>query len=363
MRALPSLFLAGCVHLAGPPATPLDLPRDHGPHREAQTEWWYLQGVLVDAEGYERSVFLSSVVHDPRADRVLGLPVLAWGRRVLLLTAGLADLESDAVLSDRSIARPLPGLAQHLESTGERFDLRAGAWRTQGKEGHFTWDVPVRGGRLALRVEPSGPPLPALPAEGDGSAPGRLRLGTSDFSYYALTRVGLDGWLEGPDGPVHLTGEGWLDHQWGYVYAHEYGGWSWYALTLEDGTDLLISRVEPRAAGIPPVFVGSLRPPGGDARPTGLISIEVRRWSDPVGGIAYPMEVALDLPAEDLSVVVCSRSTAAVWRMVPVPIWEAPVTVEGVWAGRAVGGTGFAEHLRRGDPPARRIFHSGRPVR
>lgn len=67
MPNLPLLFLFGCLHLAGPPAAPLAFPRDHGPHREAQTEWWYLQGVLSDPAGRERAVFLSSVVHDPRA--------------------------------------------------------------------------------------------------------------------------------------------------------------------------------------------------------------------------------------------------------------------------------------------------------
>lgn len=130
----------------------------------------------------------------------------------------------------------------------------------------------------------------------------------------------LEGWPEGDHGPVPLTGVGWIDHQWGFVYAHEYAGWSWYALTLDDGTDLLLSRVEPRAAGVPAAFVGTLRSPEGDLRASGPVEIEARRWSEPLGGARYPLEVAVRLPGEGLDLVVRSRLDVAVWRMVPVPI-------------------------------------------
>jgi predicted secreted hydrolase len=356
--ALALVLMACSPALRGPPPAPLSFPADHGVHPEAQTEWWYLQGVLHDEAGRQLSLFVSSVLHDPRRDRVLGLPVLSWGSRIALLTASMADLSTGAVLSERRTLGVLPGIRQRLEVQDEAFLLRVRRWRTWGHGDGFSWEVPVDGGHLRLRVEPGGPPL-AVMEVGQSAAAGRLALGSAAFSYYALPRVRLEGTLQRGGEAQRVEGIGWLDHQWGFVYAHEYGGWSWLALTLEDGTDLLLSRVEPRSAGTPAALVGVIREPGAPERALDEFVIEVPEGAMVDASGDYPLQLELRSRSEDLSLTVRSRLTEAEWAMVPVPIWEAPVVVEGSLRGRPVRGVGFYELMMRGDPPARRLYDSG----
>ena len=43
--------------------------------------------------------------------------------------------------------------------------------------------------------------------------------------------------------PVAVTGTAWFDHQWGDFIAVGGGGWDWFAVNLDDGTDLTVSLV------------------------------------------------------------------------------------------------------------------------
>ncbi len=61
------------------------------------------------------------------------------------------------------------------------------------------------------------------------------------------------------------TGEAWFDHQWGDFIAVGGGGWDWFAVNLEDGTDLTLSLVRD-ADGSYPLVYGTLVEPDGTVR-------------------------------------------------------------------------------------------------
>ena len=43
------------------------------------------------------------------------------------------------------------------------------------------------------------------------------------------------------DETFDVTGTAWFDHQWGDFIAVGGGGWDWFAINLDDGTDLMLS--------------------------------------------------------------------------------------------------------------------------
>ena len=47
----------------------------------------------------------------------------------------------------------------------------------------------------------------------------------------------------GDDALIPVEGEAWFDHQWGDFIAVGGGGWDWFAVNLDDGTDLTLSLV------------------------------------------------------------------------------------------------------------------------
>ena len=59
-----------------------------------------------------------------------------------------------------------------------------------------------------------------------------------------------------------VTGDAWFDHQWGDFIAVGGGGWDWFAVNLDDGTDLTLSLVRD-ADGSYPLVYGTLVDPDG----------------------------------------------------------------------------------------------------
>ena len=52
-------------------------------------------------------------------------------------------------------------------------------------------------------------------------------------------------------------GTAWFDHQWGDFITVGGGGWDWFAINLDDGTDLMVSS-SARADGSYPLVYGTL---------------------------------------------------------------------------------------------------------
>ena len=61
------------------------------------------------------------------------------------------------------------------------------------------------------------------------------------------------------------TGAAWFDHQWGDFISVGGGGWDWFAVNLDDGTDLTLSLVRD-ADGSYPLVYGTLVAPDGTVR-------------------------------------------------------------------------------------------------
>ena len=45
------------------------------------------------------------------------------------------------------------------------------------------------------------------------------------------------------DETLAVEGDAWFDHQWGDFISVGAGGWDWFAVNLDDGTDLTLSLV------------------------------------------------------------------------------------------------------------------------
>ena len=74
--------------------------------------------------------------------------------------------------------------------------------------------------------------------------------------YYSWPRMEAVGSLVFHGEPMSVTGEAWFDHQWGDFIAVGGGGWDWFAVNLDDGTDLTLSLVR-AADGTYPLVYGT----------------------------------------------------------------------------------------------------------
>jgi len=334
-----------------PDPQPVSLPADDAPH-DRLTEWWYYTGHLRDARGgrwdFEYVIF--------RAERG-GFPV-SWASHLALTdeTGGAftyaqrseigpqVDVRGEGAPpgfafrllgADPTQPAPPPGVPWEMSGADgtDRLRATASAAETQGD---------VRAVGLDLSLVAARPP--ALHDQD-----GWVDFGPAGGSYYySRTRLAAKGSLEVDGVRLAVEGTAWFDHQWGDFIAVGGGGWDWFAVNLEDGTDLTVSLVRAPDGSYPLVY-GTLVEAGGRVRhlPRTALEWEVTgSWTSPATGSRYPAGWRITVPGDDLEIELTptvadqeldTRATTG------VVYWEGSQAVRAVRDGRALSGEAYVE--------------------
>jgi predicted secreted hydrolase len=166
--------------------------------------------------------------------------------------------------------------------------------------------------------------------------------------YYSRTAMGAKGTVTIDGVDIGVSGEAWFDHQWGDFISVGGGGWDWFAVNLDDGTDLTISLVRD-ADGTYPLIYGTLVSADGATRhlERDAFSVEVTdRWISPATGADYPAGWTISIPGDDL--VIQLEPTVAAQELdtrttTGVVYWEGSQVVRASRAGRPLGGEAYVE--------------------
>jgi predicted secreted hydrolase len=340
-----------------PDPQPIHLPRDDGPH-DRLTEWWYVTGHLVAENG--RRFGFEAVVF--RAERG-GFPV-AWAAHLALTDESAGEFR----YAQRAFVGPqVDRSLRNSEGSPQRFDLAvpevdpasgrmspAEPWLLSGAVGGLTIEAELSeaeaitaGGVFALTLAfPASPRPPAL-----HGGVGWLDFGPAGSSYYySLTRLAGVGVLTLDGVKVSVTGTARFDHQWGDFISVGGGGWDWFAVNLDDGTDLTIWLVR-AADGSYPVVYGLFVDASGDVTNLDRSAFEVavdpsRTWSSPATGATYPAGWTIRVPGEGL--VIELEPTVADQELdtratTGVVYWEGSQVVRATRDGEPVGGEAYVE--------------------
>jgi predicted secreted hydrolase len=171
--------------------------------------------------------------------------------------------------------------------------------------------------------------------------------------YYSRPNMDLTGTLTLDGGTLEVTGDAWMDHQWGDFVLVDGGGWDWFALQLDNGTSLMLFQLrDVEGIGDPPDFGTLVRPSGEVVHlPEGAYTVEATEtWTSDLTSATYPttypigwtiaipseeieLNVAASLPDQELDT---TASTGTIY-------WEGEVIVSGMAAGESVDGLGYVE--------------------
>ncbi len=300
-------------------------PEDDGPH-DVLTEWWYYNGHLQGDEG-QRYGF--ELVVFKRAGR--------GGRAGYAAHVAVTDRQRHAFQFAEDLSLP-----ESQPSEPGTFQLAVGGIGARGGGGRDTLHGATASYSLALELHESKPPV----LHGEH---GYVGVGPTEMSYYySRTRLAASGSLVDHGVPIAVTGEAWMDHQWGDFTLQGGGGWDWYGLQLNDGTDVMVSIVRDGGGGVVLAY-GTLVSPAGEQThvPGDAFSIRsLDRWTSPVTGAVYPMGWHLKVPAKGLDLrldpVIPDQemvTTASVNRS----YWEGEVVVSGVSREGPISGLGYVE--------------------
>jgi len=316
-------------------------PRDHGPHPEFRTEWWYYTGNLRDPSGRHFGFQLTFF----RIALAATMPARAsaWASRdAYLAHFALTDTAgqrfSAASRSSRGALALAGAQAQPFKVWMEDWSAEglagdAATVRLQAAEGDVAIDLRLQS---AKGVVPQG----ERGLDRKGPEPGNAS------HYYSLTRMSVTGRVAARGVSFEVSGLAWMDREWGTsALGPELVGWDWMALQLDDGREVMLYHLR-RADGRPDRFSGgSLIAVDGSSRR--LVASEFRievldTWSSPRDGTRYPSRWRVTVPREALEVEVIPR-LADQELVLSVRYWEGAVRVQGSVGGRPVGGGGYAE--------------------
>ena len=330
-------------------STSLEFPKDHASHPGFRTEWWYFTGNLTGSNrapgdfGFQLTFFRNGLTPNPPKRSSELASSEAW-----MAHFALTDFAQRTTLHAERFARGAPGFAGPL-SKEQPASLAVGNWQILGLSGLG----PERRPTFRLIAEEPGFGLELLLTSTKALVPqgdrGYSRKGSGEFQashYVSATRLAATGTVRIGEQHHPVEGSAWLDREWtSSLLGPEQVGWDWFAIQLEDGTDLMAYRMRLRNGDDDPTAHGSLTDPSGSSRTlaaTDYQLTDVAFWESPESRITYPAGWTLTLPTEGLEltleVPVSNCEIGDSYRY-----WEGPIQVHGTRSGLPVRGVGYAE--------------------
>jgi len=327
------------------PGWSYEFPRDHGPHLEFQTEWWYFTGNLKSScgrdFGFQLTFFRQGVV-EPGRDLPTSSRFLV--RDVAFAHFAVSDFRTKSFHHAQRLSR---GAFGEVAFSDRR--VRIEDWSTLRTGDHdFTLQAEDERYGINLTLRALKPPVVhgesgiSRKAEGPGRA----------SHYYSLTRLEATGEVRTRESVFKVAGLAWFDHEWfTNQLTADQSGWDWFSIQLEEGSELMLFQIRDRKGGRDPFSSGTLIAADGSSRKICDFELEpLRRWRSPKTGGLYP--VAWRLNAADFELIIEARMDNQELTFEPVVYWEGAVTARGRRGSSEIRGSGYLEMTGYGGPLA-----------
>ncbi len=330
-----------------------EFPRDHGPHHEFRTEWWYLTGNLDDDAGrhygFQLTFFRFGL--QPSVSRRES----AWAARDIYMGHfALTDVGARQMTSFERIARDALGVAG---ASSEPFKVWIDDWRIESTgDALFPLSLYASqdGFSLALTLEQTKPVV----FQGDrGMSQKSAEPGNASY-YYSFTRLPVRGSLTLENGTAQpVSGQAWMDREWGTsALADDQVGWDWFSIQLDDQTELMFYQLRRHDGSVDPNSAGTSVDAQGGAYTLAVRDVElvpIDYWTNPQG-ISYPVRWRMQVPREaltlELDAYVLNQELDH-----SVRYWEGAMSVHGMRENQPVAGYGYLEMTGYGDSCDERV--------
>lgn len=322
---------------------PFVFPDDHGPHPDFRTEWWYFTGNLGTTTaparhfGFQLTFFRFALSPDTPAG------TSPWrSRQTYMAHFAVTDSASGKLIAAEQFGRDALNLAGAQASP---FRVWLGDWEAASHTDTFlplSLNAQAREFAIALELERGKPKV--LQGEA-GLSRKSAEPGNASY-YYSYTRLPSAGEIRIGEESYRVNGQAWMDREWSTsALAPGTEGWDWFALQLDDGSDLMFYRLRGQDGSTGPQSGGVLV--GADGAPERLFAGDVqlsvkRRWTSPRTDVSYPVAWRVHVPAQNLDLEVTPRIDDQELNL-SVVYWEGAVEVAGSRNGQSLRGEGYLE--------------------
>ncbi len=327
-------------------------PADHFSHSGFKTEWWYATGNLKATTSDQRfgvqfTIFRSGL-RPPASTPVKSKWVVdSFG----LGHFAVSDLTNEEFHFNQEIARGSMGdagfpefsststdpqtLAFLSKSRIELIDRDKNVFRIVADLGDTSYDLTI----APTRNQPVFHGADGISQKGAGAE--------NASHYYSYTRMQTTGTITISGKPHQVGGTMWLDREWA---SNQLGpdqiGWDWFALQLDDESEIMIYQMRTANGGTDPYSHGTIIAKDGTTIPVkhsdySLTPVEM--WKSPKTGATYPVTWKLEIPKINIELTISAAFAQQELALDPVTYYEGAVIVDGERKGGKLTGRGYME--------------------
>jgi predicted secreted hydrolase len=180
---------------------------------------------------------------------------------------------------------------------------------------------------------------------------GLITYGAGGFSYYySRTRMALSGTMIDHTQSLAVTGEAWMDHQWGNFLTLGGGGWDWFSIQLNNNTEMMLYFIHNAAGQTISTYAGYIDANANDhLLPTGALhATALDHWTSRTTGATYPSGWRLEIHDPQLQASLTltpqlKNQELVVYQSTGNSYWEGAVSIEGQSNGQTIQGEGYVE--------------------
>ncbi len=331
------------------PGWKYEFPRDHGPHRNFKTEWWYFTGNLRDAKsgrafGYELTFFRQGI--RPAA----GDPAPVGASRFAVedfkfAHFAISEIDGKRFHFDSKVTRGAFGEAGFGDpsAAGQPLAWIDGWQLTPQADG--SWRIAARTEKIEIDflLRADKPPV----VHGINGVSQKAEGARNASHYYSFPRLQTTGRLAVDGRGFMVTGTSWFDHEWASnQLGRDQVGWDWFCFQFDDGTELMLYTLRRRDGSIDPNSSGTLVDANGGTthlRREDFALVAGKRWKSERTKGNYPIAWELSIPSLGLAVRVETPLADQELSLGVINYWEGAVRATGTRAGRALTGVGYME--------------------
>ncbi len=331
------------------PGWKFEFPRDHGPHRDFKTEWWYFTGNLRDAKsgrsfGFELTFFRQGIRPGARPEAP-GTPSRFAVDDFKFAHFAISDLDGKRFHFDSKVTRGAfaeagfgdPAVADQPLAWIDDWKLipqADGSWRIAARNAKMEIDLMLRAAKPPVVHGENGA---SQKADGAGNA----------SHYYSFTRLQTSGRLTLEGNAFEVAGTTWFDHEWASnQLGKDQVGWDWFCFQFDDGSELMLYALRRRDGSIDPNSSATLVDANGDATHLRREDFSLRplsHWKSGRTGGSYPIAWELAIPSRELILRIQPRLDDQELALGVINYWEGAVRAAGTRAGRSLQGVGYME--------------------
>ncbi|MFA5772071.1 MAG: lipocalin-like domain-containing protein [Thermoplasmata archaeon] len=186
-------------------------PYDEGVHPEATTEWWYVNGHLSGNDGGRYHFMASFFIHNT-------------------FSASILDEKTKTYYN---YSQMFPEVSKKTGELNLKYQENS-FYQIQGAPFKYHLEINTPQFSVDITMDASKKPLIV---NGDGI----INTGNGYSYYYALTNLSAVGSVKLNSNEFAVTGDCWLDRQWGTWNA--FNGWEWFSIKLDNGMQILASKM------------------------------------------------------------------------------------------------------------------------